>query len=186
MIRSFTLTALLLLLGTSQNFVKANDYEEILSAVGECFSDESATTSDTLTCLSAYTECFDETSITEVQTCVADANSTATSTGTNVTTEVRGCFDSYVTCITTEFQEIIDSLPACMNSSITDLANCYIDNADTCNSTCSESDIPVTNPYASASAASILVCRAFRATLWIQPVKLSTAADLASISLKHL
>ncbi|KAL3933791.1 MAG: hypothetical protein SGBAC_010244 [Bacillariaceae sp.] len=162
---SFTLTSLLLLLGTSHNYVKANDYEEILGAVGDCFSDETATTTDTLTCLSAYTECFDETSVTEVQTCVSDANSTATA-DTNVTiTAVQGCFGSYVTCITTEFQEIIDSLPACMNTTITDLGNCYIDNADTCNSTCSESDIPATNPYASASATSILVCQAFQSDI---------------------
>ncbi|CAJ1943802.1 unnamed protein product [Cylindrotheca closterium] len=166
MIRSFFLTALLFLLGTSHHYVKANDYAEILSAVGECFSDESADVTTTLTCLSAYTECFDETSVTEVQTCVQDANATATSTGTDITAaDVQGCIDSYVACITTEYQEIIDSLPACMNTTITDLGNCYIDNADTCNSTCSESDLPATNPYASASATSILVCQAFQSDI---------------------
>ena len=162
--RSFALTSLLLLFGSNLNYVHgaSNDYQAILGAVGECFSDESADATTTLSCLSELTECFDSSSATEVQTCVNNANSTATSSGTTVATEIKNCINPYATCIQTEFQAIIDSLPACMNTTITDLGNCYIDNAQACNSTCSADDIPTTNPYASASATSILICQAFQ------------------------
>jgi len=168
MMRSFNLIILLLLFGSSNYSVQANtdaDYEVIITAVGGCFEDESADTTTTLSCLSDYTDCFDSNSVTAVKTCIQNANSSATSSGTRVTSEIVNCVEPYVTCITTKFQEIIDSLPACMNTTITDLGNCYIDNADTCNSTCSVDDIPMTNPYASASATSILLCRAFQSDI---------------------
>lgn len=134
-----------------------NSSEELLMEIGDCFIN-SETEDTALTCLSGYTECFDSSSITDIVTCLgADT--------TDADAQMQVCLQPYLECIQAEVQVILDSLPECMNTTVTDLGNCYIDNASACNSTCSKDDIPETNPYENADASSLILCDAFQSDI---------------------
>jgi hypothetical protein len=75
------------------------------------------------------------------------------------------CLAPYVDCIQAEVQVIVDSLPECVNTTIIALGDCYIDNASTCNSTCSMDDIPEDNPYEDADTAALVFCSPFQSDI---------------------
>jgi hypothetical protein len=145
----FLAFSLLLLNIGSHRGVQAQ--KEVFESIGACFTD-SDTEEATLSCLSEYTDCFDSTSISEIETCLESST-------------MEECLVPYVDCIKAEVEVIVDSLPACVNTTIVALGDCYIDNASTCNSTCSMDDIPEENPYEDADASALVFCSPFQSDI---------------------
>ena len=67
-----------------------------------------------------------------------------------------------MTGIDEEIDTILVELPECVNKTVYKLAECYIDNAATCNSTCSSADMPASDPFAALSIADIESCGGFQ------------------------
>jgi len=76
---------------------------------------------------------------------------------------VMGCLETKKECIKEEVRDFIkNKLPACVNTTARAIGECYINNAETCSASCSESDIPSTNPFEGVASANIKACSGFQ------------------------
>ncbi|KAL3926511.1 MAG: hypothetical protein SGBAC_013450 [Bacillariaceae sp.] len=75
---------------------------------------------------------------------------------------VQGCLEEYKDCIKEEVQTFVKKLPTCVNTTAVALGQCYKTNAATCSSTCSEADIPDSNPFAGVVSSGIKSCQGFQ------------------------
>ncbi|CAJ1965497.1 unnamed protein product [Cylindrotheca closterium] len=149
---------------------------------------DSMMTADTLTCLGNVSACFDETTVETVKTCIQDNNDTDSrflaghvmpddngagfgmggfrpQMGRDTRAGIAmGCLqDSSKDCIKQEVRTFIqDKLPACVRTTTTALGECYKTNAETCASTCSEADIPDSNPFAGVASTNVKACQGFQ------------------------
>lgn len=95
-----------------------------------CLTDDSLDTSEIIACVVNATDqdCFDSTSISDIGTCVED------SAADSVSDKLEECTGEYVECVNSTLTDFIDDLPACFQESMSALAQCHIDNAETCSS----------------------------------------------------
>lgn len=76
---------------------------------------------------------------------------------------VRGCLETQAECIKEETRSFIkNKLPACVNTTARALGDCYITNAETCSESCSEADIPSSNPFEGVASSNIKACSGFQ------------------------
>mmetsp|Transcript_4281 Transcript_4281/g.9994 ORF Transcript_4281/g.9994 Transcript_4281/m.9994 type:complete len:377 (+) Transcript_4281:64-1194(+) len=76
---------------------------------------------------------------------------------------VMGCLEEHKECIKEEVRAFINNkLPACVNTTAVALGECYMTNAETCASSCSEADIPSSNPFEGVASSNIKACQGFQ------------------------
>ncbi|CAJ1965495.1 unnamed protein product [Cylindrotheca closterium] len=76
---------------------------------------------------------------------------------------VQGCLEEYKDCMKEEVRTFIrEKLPACVNTTTVALGECYKTNADTCSDSCSQADIPDSNPFSGASSTGVRACQGFQ------------------------
>jgi len=75
---------------------------------------------------------------------------------------VQGCLETQIECIKEEVRAFIKKLPECINTTTVALGECYITNAGTCSDSCSQSDLPSSNPFAGETSVNIKSCNGFQ------------------------
>uniref|UniRef100_A0A7R9WWD9 Uncharacterized protein n=1 Tax=Craspedostauros australis TaxID=1486917 RepID=A0A7R9WWD9_9STRA len=141
------LLALTVLLATEGSFVAAEDGDKLEAFQSPSCQDMSSLI-DVATCISDtttdYSVCFGEgtnTTVSSLTTCLTDGFQSITTNSNffqDLTDLVTDCFDPMISCVKQRYEELIDSIHPCVNETMTALAQCAVDNAETCEASCAD------------------------------------------------